>query len=80
MDRHGVDICVPRLPADSGSERAADARFQLRYVRARRRQPAEAGADGAVAVHQNYLRDLAALALRHGRPTAVMEFRRAGTG
>ena len=60
MTRTGQDICVARLPA-GGLERQAMLDFSSGYVeRARDHLPAQ-GPEAPWRVHQNYLRDLAAL-------------------
>ncbi len=76
MDGHGLDICVPRLPAD-GVERQPMLDFSSGYVqRAAASLPAQ-GTAPPWRVYQNYFRDFAALGL--GTVTdGVMEFRKAG--
>jgi cation diffusion facilitator CzcD-associated flavoprotein CzcO len=76
MDRHGYAICVPRL-ADPGIARQPMLDFSSGYVRRAEGAMPSQGPKAPWRVHQNYLKDLAALALR---PVAdgVMEFRRAG--
>ncbi|MGZ8313405.1 MAG: FAD-containing monooxygenase EthA, partial [Allosphingosinicella sp.] len=78
LTRTGQDICAPRLPA-GGLERQAMLDFSSGYVeRARGHLPAQ-GPAPPWRVHQNYLRDLAAL--RFGSVTdGVMEFAKAGRG
>jgi len=76
MDRRGLAICAPRL-ADPAMERQPMLDFSSGYVaRAARAMPAQ-GPKAPWRVHQNYLKDVAALSLR---PIAdnVMEFRSAG--
>jgi len=76
MDRRGLAICAPRL-ADPAMERQPMLDFSSGYVtRAAKAMPAQ-GPKPPWRVHQNYLKDFAALSLR---PIAddVMEFRRAG--
>ncbi|HTU09782.1 MAG TPA: NAD(P)/FAD-dependent oxidoreductase [Allosphingosinicella sp.] len=75
MDRHRLDLCVPRLPAE-GVERQPMLDFSSGYVqRAAASLPAQ-GTKPPWRVYQNYYRDFAALGL--GIVTdGVMEFRRA---
>ena len=75
MERYGLDICVPRLPAE-GVERQPMLDFSSGYVqRAAGSLPGQ-GAKPPWRVHQNYFRDVAALGL--GTVTdGVMEFGRA---
>jgi cation diffusion facilitator CzcD-associated flavoprotein CzcO len=76
MDRKSWDICVPRL-ADPAPERAPMLEFSSGYVRRAARSLPSQGPDAPWRVHQNYLKDLAAL--RFGRiADAVMHFSRAG--
>jgi monooxygenase len=76
MDRHGLDICVPRLPA-GGVERQPMLDFSSGYVqRAAASLPGQ-GTAPPWRVYQNYYRDVAALGL--GTVTdGAMEFRKAG--
>ena len=76
MDAHGLDICVPRLPAE-GVERQPMLDFSSGYVqRAAGSLPGQ-GSKPPWRVYQNYFRDVAALGL--GTVTdGVMEFRKAG--
>ena len=76
MDKHGLDICVPRLPA-GGVERQPMLDFSSGYVqRAAASLPGQ-GTAPPWRVYQNYFRDFAALGL--GTVTdGVMEFRKAG--
>ena len=63
MDRHGHAICAPRL-ADPAMERQPMLDFSSGYVtRAAGRLPGQ-GPKAPWRVHQNYLKDLAALGLR----------------
>jgi hypothetical protein len=75
MDRQGLDICVPRLPA-GGVERQPMLDFSSGYVqRAAASLPGQ-GMAPPWRVYQNYFRDFAALGL--GTVTdGVMEFRKA---
>jgi monooxygenase len=76
MDRRGLAICAPRL-ADPAMERLPMLDFSSGYVaRAAGAMPAQ-GPKAPWRVHQNYLKDVAALGLR---PIAddVMEFRKGG--
>ena len=77
MDRKGWAICVPRHRR-SGAGARADARFQLGLRPPRRRRACRAREQKAPwRVHQNYLKDLAAL--RFGPVAdAAMHFARAG--
>jgi len=73
MDRHGQTIAMPRLP-EGEMERQPMLDFSSGYVaRAAQAMPAQ-GPEAPWRVHQNYLKDVAALSLR---PIAdgVMEFR-----
>jgi cation diffusion facilitator CzcD-associated flavoprotein CzcO len=74
MDKHGIAVCVPRLPPE-GVERHAMLDFSSGYVqRALGSLPGQ-GTKAPWRVHQNYLMDYAAL--RIGTVTdGVMEFRR----
>jgi cation diffusion facilitator CzcD-associated flavoprotein CzcO len=76
MDRHKLAICVARLP-EGGVERQPMLDFSSGYVqRAAGSLPGQ-GAKPPWRVHQNYLKDLAALGL--GTVTdEAMEFRKAG--
>ena len=76
MDAHGLDICLPRLPAE-GVERQPMLDFSSGYVqRAAGSLPGQ-GAKPPWRVYQNYFKDVAALGL--GTVTdGVMEFRRVG--
>jgi len=75
MDRRGDDICVPRLGA-AGMERRPMLDFSSGYVaRAAASLPGQ-GARAPWRVHQNYLKDLAAMRLRP-LTDAAMEFRKA---
>jgi cation diffusion facilitator CzcD-associated flavoprotein CzcO len=76
MDRHGLAVCVPRLPA-GGVERQPMLDFSSGYVqRAAASLPGQ-GTAPPWRVYQNYFRDFAALGM--GTVTdGVMEFRRAG--
>jgi cation diffusion facilitator CzcD-associated flavoprotein CzcO len=76
MDRYGLDLCVPRLPAE-GVERQPMLDFSSGYVqRAAASLPGQ-GTAPPWRVYQNYFRDYAALGL--GTVTdGVMEFRKAG--
>jgi monooxygenase len=74
MDRGGYDVCVPLLPGP-GLERQPMLDFSSGYVaRAQGSMPAQ-GSAPPWRVHQNYLRDLAALRFRTVAD-GVMEFRR----
>jgi monooxygenase len=75
MDKYGLAVCVPRLPAE-GVERHAMLDFSSGYVqRAAASLPGQ-GSKPPWRVHQNYLMDFAALGL--GTVTdGVMEFRKA---
>ncbi len=74
MDRHRYDLCVARL-RDAGVERQPMLDFSSGYVRrAEGRLPGQ-GPRPPWRVHQNYLKDLAALGLRPVTDEA-MEFRR----
>jgi hypothetical protein len=75
MDRKGWDICVPRL-GDPAPERAPMLDFSSGYVtRAAGSLPSQ-GPKAPWRVHQNYLKDLAAL--RFGAiADAAMHFGRA---
>jgi cation diffusion facilitator CzcD-associated flavoprotein CzcO len=75
MDKEGLDICVPRLPA-GGVERQPMLDFSSGYVqRAAASLPGQ-GMAPPWRVYQNYFRDFAALGL--GTVTdGVMEFRKA---
>jgi cation diffusion facilitator CzcD-associated flavoprotein CzcO len=76
MDKYGLDLCVPRLPA-GGVERQPMLDFSSGYVqRAVASLPGQ-GTAPPWRVYQNYFRDFAALGL--GTVTdGVMEFRKAG--
>ena len=76
MDRHKLDLCVPRLPVE-GVERQPMLDFSSGYVqRAAGSLPGQ-GAKPPWRVYQNYFKDVAALGL--GTVTdGVMEFRKAG--
>ena len=76
MDRKGWEICVPRL-GDPAPERAPMLDFSSGYVqRAAASMPSQ-GPKAPWRVHQNYLKDLAAL--RFGTVAdAAMHFERAG--
>jgi monooxygenase len=76
MDKRGHQICAPRL-ADPAMERQPMLDFSSGYVtRAAQAMPGQ-GPKAPWRVHQNYLKDVAALSLR---PIAdeAMEFRKAG--
>ena len=76
MGRHGYEVCVPRL-GEAGIERQPMLDFSSGYVRrAEGRLPGQ-GPRPPWRVHQNYLKDLAALGLRPVTDGA-MEFRKAG--
>ena len=76
MDRHRLAICVARLPA-GGVERQPMLDFSSGYVRRAEGSLPGQGAKPPWRVHQNYLKDLAALGL--GTVTdEAMEFRKAG--
>jgi monooxygenase len=76
MDRRGLAVCVPRLP-DGPIERQPMLDFSSGYVRRAEPFLPKQGPLPPWRVHQNYVRDLAAL--RFGTVTdGVMEFRRAG--
>ena len=73
MDRTGMTVCVPRLPP-GGLERSPMLDFSSGYVaRARDALPSQ-GPEAPWRVHQNYLKDLAALRFR-SVGDGVMEFR-----
>lgn len=75
MDRGGYDICVPRLP-EGGFERQPMLDFSSGYVvRAQSEMPGQ-GPKPPWRVHQNYVRDLAALRFQPVTDKA-MEFRKA---
>jgi hypothetical protein len=76
MDRHGLAICVPRLPSE-GIEPMPMLDFSSGYVaRAEGLLPRQ-GTKAPWRLYQNYYKDLAALGL--GTVTdGVMEFRKAG--
>jgi monooxygenase len=78
MDRRGWEICVPRL-GDPAPARAPMLDFSSGYVtRAAASLPSQ-GPEAPWRVHQNYLKDLAAL--RFGPITdSAMHFRKAGAG
>ena len=76
MDRRGLAVCLPRLP-DGPIERQPMLDFSSGYVRRAEPFLPKQGPNPPWRVHQNYVRDLAAL--RFGTVTdGVMEFRRAG--
>ena len=76
MDRHELAICVARLP-QGGVERQPMLDFSSGYVRRAEGSLPGQGAKPPWRVHQNYLKDLAALGL--GTVTdEAMEFRKAG--
>jgi cation diffusion facilitator CzcD-associated flavoprotein CzcO len=76
MDAHGLDLCVPRLPA-GGVERMPMLDFSSGYVaRAEGTLPGQ-GTKAPWRLYQNYFKDVATLGL--GTVTdGVMEFRKAG--
>jgi len=77
MDRRGLAVCMPRLP-DGPIERQPMLDFSSGYVRRAEPFLPKQGPRPPWRVHQNYVRDLAAL--RFGTvKDGVMEFRR-GSG
>ncbi|HYI64076.1 MAG TPA: NAD(P)/FAD-dependent oxidoreductase [Allosphingosinicella sp.] len=76
MDRHGYAVCVPRLP-DAAVERQPMLDFSSGYVRRAEGFLPSQGPRPPWRVHQNYLKDLAALSLRPVTD-AAMEFRKSG--
>ena len=75
MDRHGYAVCAPRLPAGE-VDRQPMLDFSSGYVRRAEPFLPKQGPRPPWRVHQNYIKDLAAL--RFGTVTdGVMEFRRA---
>jgi cation diffusion facilitator CzcD-associated flavoprotein CzcO len=76
MDRHGYAWCVPRLD-DEAIERRPMLDFSSSYVRRAEGNLPSQGPRAPWRVHQNYLKDLAALSLR-SVTDGVMKFGRAG--
>ena len=76
MDRRGYGVCVAELDG-SAVERRPMLDFSSGYVRRAEGSLPSQGARAPWRVHQNYLKDLAALSLRPVTD-AAMEFRRAG--
>ena len=76
MDRHLYAWCVPRLD-EAEVERQPMLDFSSSYVRRAAGSLPSQGPKAPWRVHQNYLKDLAALSLRRVTD-GVMEFRRAG--
>jgi hypothetical protein len=76
MDRTGMKLCVPRLPA-GGLERQAMLDFSSGYVERARDQLPGQGPETPWRVHQNYLKDLAGLRFR-SVTDGVMEFSAGG--
>jgi len=75
MDKHGLDFCVPRLPAE-GVDRQPMLDFSSGYVRRAAASLPGQGVKPPWRVYQNYFKDFAALGL--GTITdGVMEFRKA---
>jgi len=76
MDRRGYAVCVPEL-GDGAAERRPMLEFSSGYVRRAAGSLPSQGAKAPWRVHQNYLKDLAAMRLR---PLAdeAMKFRRTG--
>jgi len=74
MDRHGLAVCVPRLPP-GGVERRPMIDFSSGYVRRAAANLPGQGSEAPWRVHQNYLKDRLMLGL--GTVTdAAMEFRK----
>jgi monooxygenase len=76
MDRRGYAVCVPRLP-QGAVERRPMLDFSSGYVRRAEGSLPSQGPSAPWRVHQNYLKDLAALSLRPVTD-AAMEFRKGG--
>jgi monooxygenase len=76
MDRHGYRICAPRL-GDAATERRAMLDFSSGYVRRAEGSLPSQGPKAPWRVHQNYLRDLAAMSFTSVADGA-MEFRKSG--
>jgi monooxygenase len=74
MDRHGYRICAPRLGAGA-IERSAMLDFSSGYVRRAEGSLPSQGPKAPWRVHQNYLKDLAAMSFT-SVADAAMEFRR----
>jgi monooxygenase len=76
MDRGGYRICAPRL-GDAALERRAMLDFSSGYVRRAEGSLPSQGPKAPWRVHQNYLKDLAAMRFR-SVADRVMEFRKSG--